>query len=64
LDDRTTGDMLGILLISSLVTICLVVIGFSNTFYIAAAAAVHELVTNDTDKTNDMTNATINLSIH
>jgi hypothetical protein len=36
------------------------IVGFSSVFDIAAAAAVHELVTKDNDKTNDITTDMIN----
>jgi hypothetical protein len=39
------------------------IVGSSSVLDIAAAAAVHELVRKDKDKTNDITSAMINLFI-
>jgi hypothetical protein len=56
LEDKTADDILGVLIISSL-------LGFSNVLDIAAAAAVHELVRKYSVKTKDTRSAMINLSI-
>jgi hypothetical protein len=50
------------LILSTLSVCCLPITGvFSNVLHIAAAAAVHKLVTKDNDKTNNIISATRNL---
>jgi hypothetical protein len=58
--DKTAGDILGSYIMVSSFSFIVVVIGSSNVLDMAAAAIVHELVTNDIVKrrTNDITSAT------